>query len=243
MGHGWNSIRDALETAGTLVGNYYLPGSSLVTSHLTSHGSQDQLNSPLGQLAQLGTGGAGAGVGSGFTGIPSASSVGGGWTNAANGVGGWFGDPTAGTDLASKVSGIFGSGSGASKAGDFYKYDLNGNPVGNSALSATEQFSPANLGLSNAEQPTSGGPNFGNIMKMMGGMTGAGGSQQSNGQPAPTAPAPYRQPDNSANMQNIYAHIRNLQQQMAQPTNSAGSLANNISHVANPYFPNFQQYR
>lgn len=56
----WTDLRDTLETGAVLAGNYILPGSSLVTSKLTSEGSQKQLSSPLGQLAQLGTGGYGA---------------------------------------------------------------------------------------------------------------------------------------------------------------------------------------
>ena len=56
----WTDLRDTVESAAVLAGNYFLPGSSLVTSHLTSEGSQDQLNSTVGKLAQLGTGGWGA---------------------------------------------------------------------------------------------------------------------------------------------------------------------------------------
>lgn len=56
----WTKLRDAGETAAVLTGNYFLPGSSLVTSKLASEGSQNQLNSKGGKLAQLGTGGAGA---------------------------------------------------------------------------------------------------------------------------------------------------------------------------------------
>lgn len=56
----WTDIRDTAESGAVLAGNYVLPGSSLVTSKLVSQGSQDQLNSGLGQAAQLGTGGYGA---------------------------------------------------------------------------------------------------------------------------------------------------------------------------------------
>lgn len=56
----WTTIRDTGEAAASLAGNYLLPGSSAITSKLTSGGAQDMLNSNLGQLAQLGTGGAGA---------------------------------------------------------------------------------------------------------------------------------------------------------------------------------------
>lgn len=75
-----SSLRDPLESAAVLAGNYLLPGSSLLTSGLASKGSQKQLSSPIGELAQLGTGGAGLGVGSSFTGIPT--SAGGNWESS-----------------------------------------------------------------------------------------------------------------------------------------------------------------
>lgn len=69
---GWfTDLRDTVESAGVLAGNYFLPGSSLLTSKLVSEGSQKQLNSTLGKLAQVGTGLTGAGVGSDMTGIPA----------------------------------------------------------------------------------------------------------------------------------------------------------------------------
>ena len=51
----WTDIRDTAETALVLVGNYVVPGSSILTKNIASKGSQDQLNSELGQLAQIGT--------------------------------------------------------------------------------------------------------------------------------------------------------------------------------------------
>jgi len=69
---GWfTDLRDTVESAGVLAGNYFLPGSSMLTSKLVSEGSQKQLNSTLGKLAQVGTGLTGAGVGSDLTGIPA----------------------------------------------------------------------------------------------------------------------------------------------------------------------------
>jgi len=56
----WTDLRDTVESGAVLAGNYLLPGSSLVTSKLVSDGSQKQLGSTVGQLAQLGTGGYGA---------------------------------------------------------------------------------------------------------------------------------------------------------------------------------------
>jgi hypothetical protein len=55
----FTSLRNDIESVASLVGNYYLPGSSLVTDQLVSKGSQAQLGTGLGQLAQIGTGVAG----------------------------------------------------------------------------------------------------------------------------------------------------------------------------------------
>lgn len=83
---GWNDIRDTAETAASLAGNYFLPGSSLLTDQLVSQGSKKQLSSPLGLIGQAGTGLAGAGVGSSLTGISSAADNGAGWGNLASGL-------------------------------------------------------------------------------------------------------------------------------------------------------------
>lgn len=65
-------IRKAsLEDLAVLAGNYFLPGSSILTSRLVSPEAQKDLSSGVGQLAQLGTGFAGGGVGAGTTGIPA----------------------------------------------------------------------------------------------------------------------------------------------------------------------------
>lgn len=59
----WTSFRDSVESAASVAGNFFLPGSGLLTSHLTSKGSQNQLGSTLGQIALLGSG-----VGGGLSG-------------------------------------------------------------------------------------------------------------------------------------------------------------------------------
>jgi hypothetical protein len=92
----WTSIRDAVESVASVVGNYYLPGSGIVTSQMTSKGSQEQLGSPLGMIAMLGSGGAGAGFGSATTGIPSAADAGYGWGNAYDAVAGTGGPQALG---------------------------------------------------------------------------------------------------------------------------------------------------
>lgn len=109
----WTSVRDTVEGAGAVAGNYLLPGSSLLTNNLVSKGAQKELNSPIGKIAEIGAGLAGGGVGESVTGIPSASEIGAGWTNAANAVGGVFGDPTLGTDVSSGISSILGKAENA----------------------------------------------------------------------------------------------------------------------------------
>jgi hypothetical protein len=52
-------LRDAVEAAGAVVGNYFLPGSGLVTSRLVSDGAQDHLGSTLGKVAMVASGTAG----------------------------------------------------------------------------------------------------------------------------------------------------------------------------------------
>lgn len=56
----WTKLRDTAESVGTVAGDYFLPGSSLVTNKLVSEGAQEQLNSDLGKLTQLGASGLGA---------------------------------------------------------------------------------------------------------------------------------------------------------------------------------------
>lgn len=104
---GWNPIRDLAESAASLTGNYLLPGSSLVSDQIVSKGSQNQLNSPLGKIAQIATGLTGSGVGSDFTGIPSASDVGAGWTNAANAAGNAVGAGDVGTNVSNYASNLY----------------------------------------------------------------------------------------------------------------------------------------
>jgi hypothetical protein len=53
---GWVNVRDSLEAAGAAAGNYFLPGSGLVTSQLVSSGAKEKLGSDLGRLAMLSSG-------------------------------------------------------------------------------------------------------------------------------------------------------------------------------------------
>jgi len=52
-------VRDPLVAAAVIAGNYYLPGSSLITSQLVNDGAQEILNSDTGRLANLAAGATG----------------------------------------------------------------------------------------------------------------------------------------------------------------------------------------
>ena len=52
----WTDIRDTVQSVASVAGNFFLPGSGLVTSNLVSKGAQEQLGSGLGQIAMLGSG-------------------------------------------------------------------------------------------------------------------------------------------------------------------------------------------
>ena len=55
----WTDIRDTVESVASVAGNFFLPGSGIITSQLVSEGAQDMLGSDLGQIAMLGSGVAG----------------------------------------------------------------------------------------------------------------------------------------------------------------------------------------
>lgn len=55
LGDIWSAVRDPLEEAAVLVGNYFVPGSSILTSKLASKDAQEDLSSPLGRIAQVGS--------------------------------------------------------------------------------------------------------------------------------------------------------------------------------------------
>ncbi len=46
-------IRDAVETAAVVAGNYFLPGSAIITQNVASKGSQEQLGSTIGKIALM----------------------------------------------------------------------------------------------------------------------------------------------------------------------------------------------
>lgn len=53
---GWfTDVRDAVESVAVVAGNFYIPGSSLITSKLASKGAQEHLDSDIGMIAQIGS--------------------------------------------------------------------------------------------------------------------------------------------------------------------------------------------
>jgi hypothetical protein len=58
-GFHWNDLRDNLEAAAVIAGNYILPGSSLVSGQLVTKGAKENLATDAGQLANFAAGAAG----------------------------------------------------------------------------------------------------------------------------------------------------------------------------------------
>ena len=115
----WTSVRNAVQSVAVIAANTVLPGSSLITSNLVSKGSQDQLNSTLGKVAQIGSSLYGANnllAGSGTQAPVFENGVqisGGGMSAGGYGVGGLGVDPSLGS------MGTIG-GSGVSSTGGFW---------------------------------------------------------------------------------------------------------------------------
>lgn len=130
----WVRFRDTMESIGVVAGNYFLPGSSLLTSRLASEGAQERLSTPVGMLAQLGSGGVGVaqgnlanygkilGGGGGATASPAATGatgVGLEETAALNELFGTLPQAGAGTGAniatasASNIMGLLGTGANA----------------------------------------------------------------------------------------------------------------------------------
>lgn len=120
---GWVNLRDNLEAAAVVAGNYVLPGSSLLTSNLVTEGAQKALATDLGKIANTAAGVTGGyqgntanygkiGEAAGLTGPTAGSSadalaadnidVGGGW-NPATGTG------DAATAAAAAATGVTSS--------------------------------------------------------------------------------------------------------------------------------------
>jgi hypothetical protein len=103
----FTSLRNTVESAAVVAGNYFVPASSVLTYNIASTGSQKQLGSTLGTVALLGSGAAGLGIGSSITGI-GPSTVG---SMELAGL------SKAGSVIKSGAAALFGSGSPATTSG------------------------------------------------------------------------------------------------------------------------------
>ena len=141
----FKSLRDVGETAASLVGNYYLPGSSLITSHLVSKGAQKALGSPVGQIGQLATGGFGTSAGNLSNYGNMLSSVG-----NSLGIGGTAAPATAGSVVTDpSLQGLVDAGgpAGGSVVTDQGLQDLIGGSGGAGAGSLTAGLTDIGNGL------------------------------------------------------------------------------------------------
>lgn len=182
---GFASIRDPVEAIASLAGNYFLPGSSLLSDQLVSKGAQGDLSSPLGELAQIGTGAAGGGAfGAGLQSSGGAleqsllnsalSGAGSSLTSAGNSIGSLLGDSSLGTDVGSGISNIGTSvGNAFNGATDSIGNLLNGS----SANAATGEAVAPDFasGLANsAASPSATGSAAINASSLPGASTGLG---------------------------------------------------------------------
>lgn len=139
----WTDVRDGLEGVASVAGNYFFPGSGLITSQLVSSGAQDQLHSPLGQLSMIGSGIAG-GINGNFGNygtLGSAISTGG-----IGGVGDWA------QNLWSGGGGMAGGAAGGGNV--FYNEALPGAGAATNSLSEAERLRQLQMlgGLSGTAQ-------------------------------------------------------------------------------------------
>jgi hypothetical protein len=153
----WVDIRDTAEAAAVVAGNYYLPGSSLLTSNLVTKGAQGQLDSDLGRAANLVAGGTGAYQGNlanyGEIGnaISGGGSAGAGSGEALSGIdlGGPGGSPASwlnagtGAALGAGALGAGAAGAGAGIGSALSGYAVPGAILGSSLLGANAAKSAA----------------------------------------------------------------------------------------------------
>ena len=110
----WTDIRDPLEAAAVVAGNYILPGSSLISGQLVSEGAKEQLSTPLGTLANIGAGVSGGLAGNAANYGKIADAIGGSSTAdalAADNIdvgGGW--NPATGTGDAATAAAAAATG-------------------------------------------------------------------------------------------------------------------------------------
>jgi hypothetical protein len=174
-GGGFNDFRDTLLAAGVAAGNYFVPGSSLLTSQLVTEGAQNKLSTNLGQATTLAAGAAGAGAGNlsagtqagqaagltgqtatvaGNTALTSAATgdINKGLTSAAIGA--------AGGQVASGVGGATGSAAAGQIAGGTAAGLLSGRDLSTSLTNAAINTgaNAAASGLMNAVNPPAADP-------------------------------------------------------------------------------------
>lgn len=177
----WTSIRDLGESAAVLAGNYLLPGSAAITSHLTSQGSQEQLRSPLGQMAQLGSGGYGGYEGN----LSNYGSIFGGGGGTAAGMGGAQGLSFDGAGAGLSGAGMEGTGAGLTAGGYGGGYDLFGAGASTGAGLGGAGMEGAGAGLTGGfgAGAESGGGSFMDMMRRRMGGYGGGGFGGGGGMP------------------------------------------------------------
>jgi len=162
----FTSIRDSVESAVSVAGNYVAPGSSLLTGRLVSKGSQSQINSTVGKVLQVGAGAAGLGIGSSYTGIaPSAvgtaemnglKSISGSVVSGAKAAGAFIGGTVAGA--AKGISQGIASGGGASPGSPGAAPSSGGTNYGRAANSINPNATPIVLQTANAPSGSSNTP-------------------------------------------------------------------------------------
>ncbi len=112
----WTEFRDTAEAAAVIAGNYYFPGSSLITKHLVSDAAEEKLDSDAGRLLQLGSGGFGASNGNlaNWTGGEGGSLPFGGDSSPIPAKSAGFDWSTAPDESAAETSRLLGQNSSAS---------------------------------------------------------------------------------------------------------------------------------
>ena len=114
-------ISNTVQSVAVIAGDYFVPGSSLLTKNIASVGSQKQLNTTVGKAHQFGASAVGLGIGSSYTGL-APSKVG-----KAMQIGFDKGVAKIGSGAASVATGVASLfGAGATGAGDMTAPELVG---------------------------------------------------------------------------------------------------------------------
>lgn len=144
----WVDLRDTAEAAAVVAGNYYLPGSSMLTSNLVTKGAQEQLNTDLGKTANLAAGVTGGYQGnlSNYGKIGEAAGLTSGGSSPellGEASGTWASAPTA-AGAGAGTGAVLGAGAGAGAAASgLSSYAVPGAILGSSLLGANAAQSAA----------------------------------------------------------------------------------------------------